>query len=245
MIHTDTIRHSWRRLRIPAILALAAVAGGVVLAAQVHDPEWFDTTGMPRRPSTFVEQQILDMIQRHRPGDLADAARIQQKLGRYYADKGDEPRANQAFQRAVPPGPPGPPGSPTAGPAKPVDRSSPPQPSRVSASKLAGNYYGYEGRTLHIWDFQASGTFLHTWIVSGAGTSVRSSERGEFQLDGDFLALKIDSAATAFATPGVGGRSTQLGGGADGAQSHRRLSIRWLKEGVIVLDGNELKVKSW
>ncbi len=238
MIHTGTIRHSWRRLRPPAILALAAVAGGI-LAAQVYDPERFDTAGMPRRPSAFVEQQILDMIKWHRPGDLADAARIQQKLGRYYADKGDEIRANQALQRAVQPGPP------SAGPEKPAASSSPPPQSRVSASKLAGNYYGYEGRTLHTWDFQASGTFLHTWMVSGAGTSIRNSERGEFHLDGDFLALKINSGATAFATPGVGGRSTQLGGEADWAQSNRRLRIRWLKEGAMVLDGIELKLKSW
>lgn len=224
---------------------MAAVASGVLLAAQVYDPEWFDTAGMPGRPSTFVEQQILDMIVGHRPGDLADAARIQRKLGRYYADKGDEPRANQAFQRAAQPGPPGSPGPPIAGPGKPATSSPSPQPSQVSPSKFAGNYYGYQGRTLHTWDFHASGTFLHTWIVSGAGTSVRSSEHGDFHLDGDFLALKINSAATAFATPGAGGRSTQLGGGADRAQSHRRLSIRWLNEGAIVLDGIELKVKSW
>lgn len=239
MIHPDTIQHSWRRLRIPAILALAAVVGGILPAAQVYDPEWFDTTGMPRRPSTFVEQQILDMIVGHRPGDLADAERIQQKLGRYYADKGDETRANQAFQRAVHPAPS------IAAPEKPAASPSSPQQSQASPSKFAGNYYGYEGRTLHTWDFHAGGTFLHTWIVSGAGTSIRNSERGEFHLDGDFLALKINSGATAFATPGVGGRSTQLGGGAEHAQSTRRLRIRWLKEGAIVLDGTELKVKSW
>jgi hypothetical protein len=194
---------------------------------------------MPSRPSTFVEQQILDMIVGHRPGDLADAERIQQKLGRYYADKGDHARANQAFQRAVHPAPS------TAAREKPVVSPSSPRPSESSPSKFAGNYYGFEGRTLHTWDFHAGGTFLHTWIVSGAGTSIRNSERGEFHLDGDLLALKVNSAATAFATPGVGGRSTQLGGGAEHTQSNRRLKIRRLKEGAIVLDGIELKMKSW
>jgi hypothetical protein len=214
----------------------------VTLGAQTTDPESFDTSGMPRRPTTFVEQQLFEMLGTHHFGDLADAARIQRKLGRYYTDNRDERRANVAFLRAA-----------AAerelgnGSAPDVQRHGvspvlePPGPSR-----FAGKYFGYAGRTLHTWEFYADGTFLHTWIASGANTSVRNSERGAFRLAGRTLELRPTSSATAFVTPGVGGRSTLAGGGNGASAEVRRLEIQILgQEDGIILDGQKLRPKSW
>lgn len=83
-------------------LLLALLFGAYSLfAVQSRRAERFDTSGMPRRPTNFIEQQISEMIASHKWGDLQDAARIQRKLGRYYADKGDEQRATAAFLAAA------------------------------------------------------------------------------------------------------------------------------------------------
>src|SRR5947199_5694582 len=63
-------------------------------------PELFDLSGIPNPPASFTEQQILEMIAGHKPGDLADAARIQQKLAGYYRDKRDPGRSEAAQARA-------------------------------------------------------------------------------------------------------------------------------------------------
>jgi hypothetical protein len=115
-----------------------------------------------------------------------------------------------------------------------------------ASQAIRGNYFGYEGRTLHTWEFSPGGTFLHTWIAAGAGTSVRNSERGVFILNGDVLELRLKSAAGGFATPGVGGRSTISGGGAEASSEVRKLKIQIFKsESGIVLDGVKLKPRSW
>lgn len=235
-------------LLIVALLAAPAAWG------QSNRAERFDTSGMPRRPTTFVEQQILEMIATHMWGDLTDAARIQRKLGRYYADKGDEKRATAAFlaaaaaERAS--------GSnPEAGVSTDAEkqRATPPAPSALERATpssdrpgpaFTGNYFGYDGRTLHTWEFRADGTFLHSWIVSGPGTSVRNSERGVFRVSGDVLELGIASAASGFVTPGVGGRSTVAGGGAEERGEVRRVKFAKSVDGV-VLDGVKLKPKNW
>ena len=214
---------------------LLAMLLAVPAVAQWNRVEDFDTSGMPRHPTTFVEQQIFDLIAHYRPGDLAEARRIQQKLGKYYAEKGDRRRANAALVAAEPPQADAPPPPAANPPAKPA-------PSGHAA--FTGNYYGMDGRTLHTWEFHADGSFLHTWVASGAGTSVRSSERGSFQLAGSTLELRIWSNATAFATPGVGGRTTDIGGGGGGSTETRRVAMRFAEPNLI-LDGLELKPKSW
>lgn len=112
---------------------------------------------------------------------------------------------------------------------------------------FTGRYFGYEGKTLHTWDFYEDGTFLHTRILSGAGTSVRNSERGDFQLDGEYLELKIGKATTGALTPAVGGRDTLIAGGTEAKKEIRKLKIQFLKDGKagILLDGKPLKVKTW
>lgn len=221
------------------LLFVASVAS----AFQSSQVERFDTSGVPRRPTTFVEQQIFEMLGYHRPGDLVDAMRIQQRLGRYYADKGDSVRSVAAFLLAAEAEKLASGDSPSTRTTQPVGVGVDQQlPSR---SEFWGNYYGYEGRLLHTWEFHPDGTFLHTWISSGTGTNVRNSERGVFQFQGDKLMLRISSTAGGFATPGVGGRSTLSGGAADATASRREVKIQVLNSGGIVLDGIQLKPKNW
>jgi hypothetical protein len=239
-------------MRLCRSLILVAIAGFGLLAADLSRVESFDTSGMPRRPTMFLEQQILDLIGSHQAGDLADAARIQGKLGRYYAEKGDEKRSQAAFMLAAAAkdeleghtvSTDEPPVS-----AKPVAAPAPeavPSPDHHSA-QLTGNYFGFEGRLLHTWEFNKNGTFLHTRITSGSGTSVRNSERGHFRLSGDTLELAIASAASGFATPSAGGKGALLGGSNESTAEVRKLRIEFLKvDKSIVLDGIKLKPKSW
>lgn len=229
------------------VWGLVLLAGGLLGGAQSTSVERFDTTGMPRRATNFAEQQILEMIGSHKRGDMADAARIQLKLGRYFADKGDESRATAAFQRAAA-------AEETEHALPTAAESAAPPPSRrpsspvpaSSGTGVAGGYFGYDGRTLHTWDFSHDGSFLHPWIASGSGSTVRNSERGRFQVVSDRLELVIGSTASSFVTPATGGRSTQAGGTADASTATRRLRIEFIKsDNSIVLDVVKLKPKSW
>lgn len=235
---------------IPRLLLTVILAAGFA-ASQSHRSEFFDTSGMPRRPTNFVEQQILDLIASHPKGDLASAGRIQRKLGSYYADQGDEDRATAAFLRAsAAEESPLPKAGPTAvvatvPPERQAERPEPTEP-RKSSRQIDGSYFGHEGRLLHTWEFYKDGTFLHTWIASGAGTSVRNSERGTYSLIGNVLELHVRSSAGGFVTPGLGGRSTLSSGGTEARTEVRRLSVRFLKpDNAIVLDGIKLNPKSW
>ena len=219
------------------IAAILLLTGASLYGFQSSRMERFDTSGLPERASTFLEQQIFEMIGSHQPGDLTDAAAIQRKLSRYYSEKGDRIRAaaalrlaaeaeNQSQQRTLSP-----------------DATAPPL---RAPSRLSGNYYGSAGRTLHTWEFHADETFLHSWIVSGAGTNVRNSERGTFRLRGDTLEIILTSSATGFTTPGVGGQSTLAGGGSDGVAQTRHLSVQFDGAGnPTALDGIPIKPKSW
>jgi hypothetical protein len=213
------------------LLSAAVFVAVALLAPQSRLAEDFDTSGMPRRPTNFIEQQISEMIASRTWGDLEDAARIQRKLSRYYADRGDERRSTAAFLAAAA----------AEQPAKKQSDQAPPPPTRPS---LTGNYFGYEGRTLHTWDFNINGTYLHTWIAAGAASSVRNSERGAFAVFGDELELRPASAAGGFVTPGTGGRSTVVGGSEDSGSPRRRLKFIRSESGIL-LDGMKLKPKSW
>jgi len=221
------------------ILSAAVFVAAALLAFQSRRAEDFDTCGMPRRPTNFIEQQISEMIATHTWGDLQDAARIQRKLGRYCADKGDEKRSTAAFLSAA-----------AAEQSQNQQAFADPSPAAATASpapsgrSFAGKYFGYEGRTLHTWDFHADGSYLHTWIAAGAGTSVRNSERGAFQVIGEEVELRPAAEAGGFVTPGAGSRSTVVGGRADSGPPLRRLKLVRSESGV-VLDGMKLKPKSW
>jgi hypothetical protein len=119
-------------------------------------------------------------------------------------------------------------------------------PYHSGGSRLTGNYFGFDGKTLHTWEFHADGTFLHTWMASGSGTSVRSSEKGAFRLSGDRLQIQVTSLAGGFSTPGVGGRSSLSGGGAEASSEVRNLTFHWTAvDQSMMLDGIVLKLKSW
>jgi hypothetical protein len=110
---------------------------------------------------------------------------------------------------------------------------------------LTGSYYGMVNRTLHTWEFTAAGAFLHQTAIKGAGTSVRTSERGRYEIVKDEVVLHVERSASGYATPGVGGRSTQVGGGAEAKSEMRRLSLQRRPGGEVVLDGVRLKPKTW
>lgn len=218
-----------------------------VLASRLHaaSPEEFDLSGVPRAPASFDEQLLLDELKYHKPGDLEGARAIQRRLAAFYRSKGDAERAAKAEALAAPP-PPVPAALAPAEPAPPQggDPRPAPAPKPPAKGAFAARYYGMDGRLLHTWDFEADGSFLHSMIASGAGTSARSSERGSYELKGGTLILSIARTATAFATPGVGGRSTQLGGGAEEKPEIRRVKFKRLPDGCL-LDGRKLKIKSW
>jgi hypothetical protein len=219
-----------------APLLLSLFGAYALFALQAPRPERFDTSGMPRRPTNFVEQQISEMIASHKWGDLQDAARIQRKLGRYYADRGDEQRATTAFLAAA--------AAERPGTDQTVPEKGAAHVPATPAPELKGGYYGYAGKTLHIWEFNSDGTFLHTWIGSGAGASVRNSERGSFRVRGEELELNLSSAAAGFVTPGVGNRTTLAGGAQDKRTDVCRLKFVRSEDGI-VLDGLKLKPKGW
>lgn len=117
---------------------------------------------------------------------------------------------------------------------------------QTALSGFSGRYFGYEGQTLHTWDFNPDGSFLHTRVVSGSGTNVRNSERGTFQLVGNYVEMRVSKTASAFTTPSVGGRGTLIGGGSDEKAEVQRVPIEFLPGGKgIVLGGIKLGVKTW
>lgn len=262
----------------------------------------------PRVVTSMAEQKLLDLIKGHRPGDLADAADIQHKLGWYYTERGETTSARICEQRAeaaeaglralksdsgsstrsyslVPMKPSGSKGTRREQPAtrrprsgqpghrpaddapREADRKSISQPALPPApaagakgpetppasrkSSLQGLYYAMVSGALEKWDFYENGTFLHQWVASGSGTSARSSERGEFEVTGDTLLLRVTNSASAFATPGAeshGRQTAVLGGGQEKRAEVRRMKIKLLGphgEQGVVLDGQPFKVRSW
>lgn len=79
----------------PAVLLLATLA-----FTQTNPVENFDLTGLPAKATNFAEQHLMNMIERHKPGDTEDATVIQQQLAQYYRQKGDTARARVADERA-------------------------------------------------------------------------------------------------------------------------------------------------
>ncbi|MDD5544863.1 MAG: hypothetical protein PHX83_16980 [Acidobacteriia bacterium] len=94
-----------RSIGVVAFLMLCCFVFVSAAPAQNHwstsAAETFDLSGMPPRPTNFVEQQIFEFVRTHRRGDLANAALIQHKLAKYYADKGDMARSREAEHRAT------------------------------------------------------------------------------------------------------------------------------------------------
>jgi hypothetical protein len=114
---------------------------------------------------------------------------------------------------------------------------------------LTGKFFGYEGKTLHTWEFNADGSFLHTVVADGSG-SEKHSENGQFILSGDSLALTIQSEAGVYSaaesTPSAG---LVMGGGPPKGKK-RKVLMTFKLAGAqpadgIVVDGVALKPKTW
>ncbi len=80
------------------ILPLLLLAS--LVSAQTNGVEGFDLTGLPPKATNFAEQRLMDMVEKHKAGDVQDAAAIQRTLAQYYLQKGDEARARAADERA-------------------------------------------------------------------------------------------------------------------------------------------------
>ncbi len=152
-------------------------------------------------------------------------------------------RSGSTQSKSAPPGPaPSTSTVPKTGPA--------PAPAAIGSKRPAfsGNYYRMPGPgVLEKWDFNEDGTFYHTGIAGGSGTSVRNGARGTFEVVGNELVLTITSEAGGFATP-TGSRQTTIGGGAETKHETQRMKITLVGErgkNGIVLDGVEFKVRSW
>ena len=105
-------------------------------------------------------------------------------------------------------------------------------------------YYAMVNGALEKWDFYHDGTFLHEGVAAGAGTGVRTSERGIYRIQGGALTLHIGKTATAFATPGI--NSSLLGGGSASNSKTVKMKIQLLgadgSDGV-VLDGTTFHIR--
>ncbi len=207
------------------ILGLASHAPAAAAQEESRACESFDTSGLPAVPADFLEQRLRSLLSGHRTGDRAGAGIIQSKLAQYYAQRGDQRRAGVSQNRAesCARG-----AGPTPGEASTNAPAAAVPPGRAAKAALVGGFYGKDGRTLHKWDFNEDGTFTHTVIAGGAGTSVRTGERGTFEVRGKTLLLTINRTATGYSTPGAGGRDTQLGAGVDDGREVRVLSLKLL-----------------
>lgn len=119
------------------------------------------------------------------------------------------------------------------------------QPGEMGRTLTADRgYYAMVNGALEKWDFYHDGTFLHEGVAAGAGTSVRTSERGIYRIQGSALTLRIGKTATAFATPGS--NSSLIGGGSDPNSRTVKMKIQLLgadgSDGM-VLDGTTFHIR--
>jgi hypothetical protein len=145
-------------------------------------------------------------------------------------------------------------GSATDAGAPPRARSRKGDKSRSRAPAeppFTGKYFGYEGVTLHTWEFGADGSFVHT-AVSKDSPGQKSTERGTFSRSGDSLALTVSTeagvAAAGASDVSVGLVMSGRSEGASGKKRSVQMSFRSLGErgeDGIVLDGVTLKPKTW
>lgn len=226
-----------------------------------ENPELFDVSGMPPVPTSFSEQQIQSLIAGHHPGDLNSAEFIQNHLAGYYAEKGDQRRAEQARARAraawqaLHPSPTPPPVTAPADStaASAANAASAPKPAvKAIHSDFKGNFYVYRGNSEEMWEFYEDGTYLHRSIAAGGGTSVGVSERGSFVVapDRKSIELRVTKTTSAYSAPTVGGKGTALGAGSDQSRQVRvlKLNLNGPKgpHGTgIILGGVPLNVRPW
>jgi hypothetical protein len=212
--------------------------------------------GMSADDLSFAKA-IRQAIVSHRSskrGDMADAFQIQMQLAQYWSahHKTDDERlcmerAQAALRAQQSGGVAAYPKSAAASTPVVTAAASAPQGSTFSANRL---YYAMINGALEKWDFNADGSFLHQGVVAGSGTSVRGSERGTYQIQGNVLQLQITKQTTAFLTPGVSssGRNTQMGGNTTGNAQTRKMTFQSVGsdgQNGVVLNGTTFKVRHW
>jgi hypothetical protein len=219
--------------------------------------EKFDVSGLPAKPSRFLEQRLAELIKEHKAGDIPHAIAIQQKLAEAYRARRDTMRADAAEQlvaaarhaSAMNEPAPAPASDAPAAPATTADNVSTakePAPALKPPAKkapFAGIYWRqHPNGAVEKWDFNADGTFLHQWL---SGT--RTSERGEFSVEQGQLVLRVSNVANAYAAS-TGYKQTTLGGSNEASGEIRRVKFK-LKgkkgEEGIVIDGVEFAVRHW
>ncbi len=223
-----------------ALLVLLIAATSLALAADGGEAEKFDLSAVA--PNTAEGRQVLDMVKRHRAGDWADAAAIQQKLARYYRAGHDPARAQTASARAT------------------QARNAAARTGAVSwqscegkhpqfagrAAPISGLWYVYDGGyNEETWEFWGDSMFRHTWIAGRLGAGARTSERGRFAVNGGRITLRITSETSA--SVGDAGGGAALSAGTRCKDETRNLSLEILGRGGadgLVLDGIRLRLRS-
>jgi hypothetical protein len=124
-------------------------------------------------------------------------------------------------------------------------------PKQHAEPAFSGKFFGYEGQTLHTWEFGADGTFIHTAITKDS-TAAKSTERGTFIQSGDSLALTVSTEAGATNAPPTDRSDGLVMGGGPETKGGKKRSVQLTckllgAHGVdgLVLDGVTLKPKTW
>lgn len=118
----------------------------------------------------------------------------------------------------------------------------------AGGTSIEARYYYMAGGVLHTWDFSANGTYLYTEVVSGAGFSGRSSERGTYTISGGILEVRAKKKTDATTSTVTGGDRSTLTGDTEASNEVRRYKVRLIgpsgRDGM-VLNGIQMKRKSW
>ena len=133
--------------------------------ARTSNPERFDVSGLPQKPSTTLEQEIFTLLRYHRRGDLRDATRIHLLLAEYYKSAGDQKRADDCSALAAE-------AWEAAEKGVRVSAGTPGTPPFEPAGTFRQNfaYADVELEASHRWEFFEDGTYQHS-LTTPAGQS--------------------------------------------------------------------------
>jgi hypothetical protein len=181
-------------MRIRHLILAVAIAIPASITAQTparpSTPERFDTSGLPAKASSALEQEIFTLLKYHKRGDLRDAARIHLKLAEYYTETGDKARAGDCSKMASE-------AWEAAEKGVRVSASPPGTPPFEPAGGFRQNF-GYTDSELgatHRWEFYDDGTFAHSLTTSEGLAAPPPREVGWYTLvDGQIRLWKSEPA---------------------------------------------------
>lgn len=154
-------------MRIAALFACLVLALPVTATAQTAarkaELERFDTSGLPKTPTTELEKEIFLLLRVHKKGDLTDATRIHMKLADYYKAKGEAAKAADCTKMAGD-------AWDAANGAIPNSAMSPGKPPfQVEGTFEKTFTVTDELKVMHTWQFYVDGTFSHSVMMPGTG----------------------------------------------------------------------------